>query len=79
MRRQALEKVLSRVPPDSFIPMVMVSLLARKMGFRVSEIGVTHLPRTAGQQSLKGMIKWVRVCYRCAKQLVQLRLSVRDL
>jgi len=79
MRRDALEKVLSRIPPDSFIPMVMVSLLARRMSFRVTEVGVTHLPRTAGEQSLKGMLKWLRVCYRCSKQLVQLRLAVRDL
>lgn len=77
MKREALEKVLSRVPKDSFIPMVMVSILARKMRFRVTEVDVTHLPRTAGEQSLKGMLKWLRVCYRCSKQLVQLRLAVR--
>jgi glycosyltransferase involved in cell wall biosynthesis len=79
MRRDALEKVLTRVPPDSFIPMVMVSILARKMHFRVAEVAVTHLPRTAGEQSLKGMLKWLKVCYRCSKQLFQLRLSVRGL
>lgn len=76
MRREALQSVLAKVPEDSFIPMVMVSILARRMGFRVQEVMVTHLPRTGGQQSLKGLIKWSRVSWRCASQLARLRLSV---
>jgi hypothetical protein len=51
MRRSALEQVLSVIPPASFIPMVMVSVIARRAGFRVSEAHVRHFPRVAGQQS----------------------------
>jgi dolichol-phosphate mannosyltransferase len=76
MRREPLQAVLAKVPEDSFIPMVMVSILARKMGFRVREVNVTHLPRRGGQQSLKGLLKWSRVSWRCAAQLARLRLSV---
>src|SRR5712692_4390763 len=42
MRREPMQSVLAKVPEDSFIPMVMVSILARKMGYRVREVMVTH-------------------------------------
>jgi len=76
MRTQSLQTVLERVPADSFIPMVMVSILARKMRFRFREVLVTHLPRKGGQQSLKGILKWIKVGSRCFFQLFQLRLMM---
>lgn len=76
MRRSALEAVLQRVPPDSFIPMVMVSILARRLQFRVREVEVMHLPRTGGQQSLQGLVRWAKVGTRCASELIRLRLSI---
>lgn len=78
MRRDSLRKLLAQIPRDTFIPMVMVSILAYKMGFRVHESKVTHLPRTGGQQSLKGMLKWLRVCSQCGMQLLRLRISLRN-
>ena len=73
MRRDALAAVLKRVPEDSFIPMVMVSILARRMRFRVTEVRVQHLPRLGGTQSLRGMVRWARVTWRCTCQLARLR------
>jgi glycosyltransferase involved in cell wall biosynthesis len=73
MRRQPMEKVLARVPRDSFIPMVMLSILCRKMGFRVREVVVQHLPRRGGQQSLGGSWTWIKVGSRCLGQLLALR------
>ena len=73
MRAGALAKVLEHVPEDSFIPMVMVSIVARKLGFRFTEVPVAHLPRTGGTQSLKGMLRWLRVSRTCAGQLWRLR------
>ena len=75
MSKPALERVLDRIPEDSFIPMVMLSILVRKMAFRYAEVPVTHLPRRGGSQSLKGMVKWFRVGRRCFGQLLALRLS----
>jgi glycosyltransferase involved in cell wall biosynthesis len=75
MRHEALGKVLEKIPRDCFIPMVLVSILARKMGFRVVETEVEHLPRKGGTQSLKGVAKWVRVSLRCARQVLSIRLS----
>jgi hypothetical protein len=77
MRRHALIKVLSRIPLDCFIPMVLVSILARKMGFRVAEAEVEHLPRKGGTQSLKGLAKWARVSSKCAAQVLSIRLAYR--
>jgi dolichol-phosphate mannosyltransferase len=73
MRSSALARVLAHIPEDSFIPMVMVSIVARKMGFRFTEAPVTHLPRRGGTQSLKGMLRWLRVASVCARQLWHLR------
>jgi dolichol-phosphate mannosyltransferase len=75
MRRTSLEQLLVAIPRSSFIPMVMVSLLARRNGFRVSDVPVRHFPRVAGQQSLTGVLKWARVSRRCVGELVRLRLG----
>ena len=74
MRREALRRVLDEVPPGSFIPMVMVSVLARRRGYRVVERPVRHFPRQAGQQSLRGAAKWSRTGIRCLRELLALRL-----
>jgi dolichol-phosphate mannosyltransferase len=76
MRREAMEEVLIRIPRDSFIPMVMFSILCRKMKFRVREVLVKHLPRRGGEQSLSGLWKWIKVGSRCLRQLLELRLQL---
>jgi dolichol-phosphate mannosyltransferase len=75
MRRDALAPILTAIPADSFIPMVMVSVLARRGGCAVIEVPVRHFPRLAGQQSLRGLAKWSRTGVRCARELVALRLA----
>ena len=75
MRREPMQNVLASIPRDSFIPMVMLSILCRKMKYRVSEVVVTHLPRRAGYQSLSGLPKWIRIGSRCLRQLLSLRLG----
>ncbi len=77
MRHEALEKVLRQIPRDCFIPMVLVSILARKMKFRVAEIEVEHLPRKGGASSLNGLTKWIRIGLKCAQQMLAIRLSYR--
>jgi len=77
MRSGPMRSVLAQIPGEAFIPMVAVSILSRRMGYRVGDVTVTHLPRRGGQQSLQGMLKWMRVGYRCARELLRLRLSLR--
>jgi dolichol-phosphate mannosyltransferase len=76
MRRRAMEKTLILVPYDSFIPMVMLSILCRLMKYRVTETLVQHLPRRGGEQSLTGLLNWVKVGSRCLRQLLALRLRL---
>ena len=57
--------------------MVMVSILARRYGFRVREVRVRHFPRTAGEQSLAGVIRWVSIGIRCLRELRALRTDAR--
>ncbi len=75
MRNDALTSVLRQVPEDSFIPMVMVSILARRGNFRVAEVPVQHFQRRGGTPSLKGLGRWVRVARTCVRQLVRLRFG----
>jgi glycosyltransferase involved in cell wall biosynthesis len=77
MRREPLARILERIPRGAFIPMVMVSVLARRDGYRIVEIDVRHLPRTAGQPSLSGLGRWARVGPRCMAELVALRIAAR--
>jgi glycosyltransferase involved in cell wall biosynthesis len=76
MRRDPMEKVLRRIPRDSFIPMVMLSVLCRKMNYRVAEVVVQHLPRRGGEQSLSGLWTWIKVGLRCLRQLLSWRISL---
>jgi len=73
MRGEALAALLPHIPEDAFIPMVMISLLARRLRFRVMEVPVQHLPRRGGTASLRGIARWARVGWRCACQLTRLR------
>jgi glycosyltransferase involved in cell wall biosynthesis len=79
MRRQALEPLLAMVPRGSFIPMVMLSLLARRSTSRVTEVRVRHFARLAGHQSLSGLAKWARIGRRCVGELFALRVAAHDL
>lgn len=79
MRLSALENVLRRVPRNAFIPMVMVSIICRKMGYRVTEVVVEHLPRTGGEQSLSGLWKWIKVGSRCLHELLGLRMHMTSI
>jgi len=76
MRRRPMEEVLERIPRDSFIPMVMLSILCRKMKYRVTEVVVEHLPRRGGEQSLSGLWKWIKVGSRCLRQLLSWRIRL---
>jgi len=76
MRRGPMEDVLSRIPRDSFIPMVMLSILCRKRNYRVTEVPVQHLPRTGGQQTLRGLWRWIKVGSLCLRQLLVWRISL---
>jgi dolichol-phosphate mannosyltransferase len=75
MRRGPMMEVFAHIPRDSFIPMVMLSILCRKMKFRVTEVSVEHLARRGGEQSLSGLGRWIKVGSLCLRQLLVLRVN----
>lgn len=78
MKSDALAAVLRQIPPDAFIPMVMISILARRGKFRVAEVPVQHFQRRGGTASLKGIGRWIRVARTCVWQLARMRFARSD-
>jgi glycosyltransferase involved in cell wall biosynthesis len=75
MRRAALDPMLAVIPRSSFIPMVMVSVLARRGDVRVREFPIRHYARMAGHHSLAGLLTWARVGPRCLWELLAMRFA----
>lgn len=75
MKREPMRRALAPIPSDSFIPMVLLSILIRKMDFRVKEMEVTHLPRPGGTPSLQGLTRWAGIAAHCMGEIVRLRFG----
>jgi glycosyltransferase involved in cell wall biosynthesis len=72
IRKECLDACLGVVPPGVFAPSIMLAVAARRMGYKVKEIPVTHLPRLTGEVSIK---KWklLKACMRSLYQNYELR------
>ncbi|MFH0963028.1 MAG: glycosyltransferase family 2 protein [Planctomycetota bacterium] len=58
MRREALRKLLPRVPARTMAPNVALSGLAARRGLRICEFTVPHEGRRGGRPSLLGLKVW---------------------
>lgn len=67
-KRSAVEKILPNIAKTASIPSVLMALSAKKIGLRVEEIPVQHLPRNTGRVSIQGK-KLVKICWRALKEL----------
>jgi hypothetical protein len=41
-----------------------------------TEVPVQHFARTAGHQSMRGLLKWARTGVKCSRELLELRRSL---
>ena len=73
MRAPALRRLLNYVPQGTFAPNVFLGVLARRAGYPPLNIPVQHLPRAAGESTIR-LAKIVRLCALCARQLVSFRM-----
>ena len=73
IKNKALQRILRIVPEDAFAPTIMITLLAKKLNYRIKRIGITHYPRKTGKVSIQG-IKFAKVCLRGAKDMLKFRL-----
>ena len=78
IKNKALQKILMKVPQDAFAPTIMITLLAKKMDYKIKRIGIRHYPRKTGKVSIQG-IKFAKVCLRGAKDMIKFRLRTLKL
>jgi glycosyltransferase involved in cell wall biosynthesis len=76
IRRDALQRMLPRIPPDTFAPNVILSGLTARDRLRVVEVPVPAQPRATGQTSLLGW-KVIRAGARAARQTLTAARSER--
>jgi len=57
--------------------MVMISILANKLSYKVKNIPVTHLPRPGGTESISGLLKWKKVAKRCIREIRLLQIAIK--
>jgi dolichol-phosphate mannosyltransferase len=69
-----VQAALRQFPRDVFAPNIFLSLVAAKLPIAILEVPVQHFRRSTGTESLN-MSKLIRVCLRCAKELMQFRLG----
>jgi glycosyltransferase involved in cell wall biosynthesis len=71
-KKECLDACLGIIPPDVFAPSIMLAVTARRLGYKVKEIPVTHLPRLTGEVSIK---KWklLKACITSLHQNYELR------
>jgi glycosyltransferase involved in cell wall biosynthesis len=76
VRRDALERMVTRIPDAAFAPNVIMSGLAARDGLRVVEYPVQHHPRAAGVTSLSAG-RALRMGWRCFREAVAVRFGPR--
>jgi|TARA_Y100000310_G_scaffold38777_1_gene36284 glycosyltransferase involved in cell wall biosynthesis len=74
INNKALQHILSIVPENAFAPSIMITLLAKKLGYRIKLVGVTHFQRKTGEVSIQGG-KLAKVCLSGAKDMLKFRIK----
>jgi dolichol-phosphate mannosyltransferase len=72
-----LKKLLDVMPSNVFAPNIFLSVLAAKDGQQLFCVPVTHKNRETGEVSI---VRWklIKVCLRCARELLSFRLTLND-
>ena len=75
MKSSFLAQLVQKMNFIPFIPNIFLSILAAKKGANLLSIAVQHKERATGTVSI---LRWklVKVCFLCAKQLVQFRWAL---
>ncbi|MCL4782043.1 MAG: glycosyltransferase [Bryobacterales bacterium] len=77
MRASLLSRLLEKIPPGSFAPNVMLSVLAAREGHELAFIPVSHRARKTGVVSIRGW-KTLQVGLLVFRQLLHFRRSLRE-
>lgn len=73
IRSSCLQDSLKDIRNDVFAPSILLAITAKKKGYRLKEVPVSHLSRKTGRVSI---VKWklVRVCFQTLREIYQLRM-----
>lgn len=74
MNKNALRHIMRIVPEDAFAPTIIITLLAKKLKYRIKLVGVTHYQRKTGKISIQGW-KLAKVCFRGARDMLKFRIK----
>jgi glycosyltransferase involved in cell wall biosynthesis len=75
MKRAMLDKLTDFVDSQAIAPNIIISILAKKKGFKTIEIPVLHYNRKTGRSSLKNY-KLIKLCLIGFWQLILLRIRL---
>lgn len=73
VNRKALHHIISLLPEDAFAYSILISVMGRNLGYRVTEIPVTHLGRKTGKRHYLGW-KLIKGVMRGGMDMVKLRM-----
>ena len=73
-KKECLDTVLLYVPKNFKVPSILLVAIALKLGFKVVQLEVTHLPRSTGRCSLRAL-KLLSFSCRALAQFVAYRLG----
>ena len=73
IRSSCLEDCLKEIRNDVFAPSILLAVTAKKKGYRLKEIPVSHLSRKTGRVSI---VKWklVRACFQTLREIYELKV-----
>ena len=74
IKNSALRQILRILPEDAFAPTILITLLAKKLKYRIKLVGVSHRERKTGKVSIQGM-KLAKVCLRGARDMLKFRIK----
>ena len=77
LRRDVWEAASRHIPAGTLAPSLFLSIYAKKAGYRVMEVDVTHRERATGEVSIRRM-KLLKFCATAFSQMLQFRRQIRD-
>jgi len=72
INRKALQHIISVLPQDAFAYSILISIMGRHLGYRITEIPVTHFGRKAGKRHYIGW-KLMKGVFRGGIDMMSLR------
>jgi len=74
-KKEALEKILTVIPPETLIPSILMLIVGAKFKFKIGEVNVEHFPRKTGKSLIKSL-KILKICFLSLKELIKFKMKL---